>query len=214
MIKVSASSSDAAVVGLRSAQRSDEQEVDNSSNVQQLIDGKPEIVGGESNQEERSNGSAQTPRKTLPTEGEQQGGSMTDFQEPREPPDDEDGDYLHLRVPRDGDDDRNRDQNVGSLDMDCQSSFLVDDDRNSPYRRDRAGYGSLSGDDCSGLFSPQSFASPEEEGLDVDGGMHGQHGDRCSTRGKQQERIVRGAGLGRVKPRARSQVGFIYQRAP
>lgn len=142
---------------------------------------------------------------------------MNDFQEPRKPPDDEDADYPPLRVPRDGSDDNYHDENVGSLDMDNQSSFLIDDDRNSPrgslpYRRDRADLGSHSGDGGggSGLFSPQPFAAPGEE-LSVDGGIHEQqqqllppqsYGDRCSTRGKQQARVVRG------RARARSQVGL------
>lgn len=196
--------------------------MDTSRRVPQLVGRKGDIVNGNINQDDRSKDSALPPRKTLP-EGEQ-GGSVTDFQEPRKPPDDVDGDHLPLRAPRDGDDDIHHDQIVSSLDMDNQSSFQVDDDRNSPqdllsYRRDRAGHGSLSGDDGSGLFSPQPFAAPEEE-LDVDGGMYEQqplspqsHGDRCRTRGKQQERIVRGTGLGRVKPRANSQVGLMCQRA-
>lgn len=226
-LKISGSSSDAGVVELRSAQRTqqvngegtEEPEVDNSSSRAPHLDGaKSEtVVNGESNQEGTKNDSALTPRKTIPPGGEQRG-SVTDFQEPREPPDDRDGGYgLPLRVPRDGDYDKYHDQNVGSLEMDNQSSFQIDDDRNSPeglspYRPDRARRGSL--DDGGSLFSPQPFEAPEE-GLSIDGGMHIQqplpqqsHGDRCSTRGKQQERVVRGrAGLGRVTPRARSQVG-------
>lgn len=200
--------------------------MNDSNRVPQFVGGKSETTKCAPNQEDRSkHDSALTARKTeVSTEGEQRG-SVTDFQEPRKPPDEEDGDYTPLRrVPRDGDDDNNHDEEVGSLDMDNQSSFLIDDDRNSPrgfspYRRDRAGHGSLSGDVGSGLLiSPQPFAAPEEEEFgSVDGGMHEQqllpprsYGDRCSTRGKQQERVVRGrAGLGGVTPRARSQVGSL-----
>lgn len=228
-LKISGSSSDAGAVERRSAQRtqevngkgSKEQEGDYSSRVPQLGGGKSEAaVNGESNQEDTKNDSAApTRRKTIPSEGEQRG-SVTDFQEPRKPPDDQDGGYLPLRAPRGGDGDSDHDQNVGSLDMDNQSSFQIDDDRNSPqglssYRPDRAGRGSLSGDDGRSLFSPQPFEEPEDE-LSIDGGMYDQHllplqsqGDRCSTRGNQQERAVRGGGgLGRVTPRARSQVGW------
>eukprot|EP00752_Nemacystus_decipiens_P005204 g4723.t1 len=225
-LEISASSSDAGDVELGSAQPtqpvngkgSEAQEMDNSSLVPQLDDGKGEAaVNDGSNQEDRKDDSALAPRKTRPPEADERG-SVTDFQEPRKPPDDLDEGYLSPRVPGGDDDDRNHDQSVGSLDMYNQSSFQVDDDRNSPqglspYRPDGAGRGSLSDDDGSGLFSPQPFASPEE-GLDVDGGMHNKqllalqyNGDRCSTRGKQPGGIVRGrTEFGHVTPRARSQL--------
>lgn len=223
-LKISASSSDAGVVELRSEQPtqqaydkgSEEQEVENSSHAQQLVGGKNEIVNGESNQEDRGKDSPLTSRKTLPTEGDH-GGSVSDFQEPRKPPDDTAVDYLPPRVPRDGDNDEDQEQSVGSLDMDHQSSFLIDDDRDSPQRllpnrQDRVGPGRLSDDDGSDLFSPQPFTAPEEE-LDVGGGIYDEqqeklvpprsHGDRCRTRAKQHERTVRGVGLRRVKPQVR-----------
>lgn len=192
--------------------------MDNSNRVPQLVGGDSGTLQG-NHAGHRDNDSALTPKKAQPTEGEQQGRSVIGFQEPQKPPDDDDdGDHLHLRVPRDGEDGTNHGQNNGSLDMDCHSSFMIDDDRNSPpYRRDRAGYGSLSGDEGSGSFSPQPFEAPGEE-LNVDSGMHTQqllsprsYGDRCSTRGNQQERVDRAAGFGGVKPRARRQV--IFQRA-
>eukprot|EP00903_Cladosiphon_okamuranus_P015241 g14087.t1 len=227
-LEVSASSSDAEVVQPRSqgghGKGPQEQAVTDSSRVPQFVGGKVETTNGEPNQEDRSErNSALTTRKTVvSTEGEQRG-SATDLQEPRKPPDEkyEYGDYPPLRrEPRDSD--GIHDEGVGSLDMDNQSSFLIDDDRNSPRglspsRRDRARHGSLSGDDGSGLLlSPQPLAAPQEgeELGSVNDGMHEQQllppqssGDRCSTRGKQQqERAIRGkTGLGRATPRARSQ---------
>lgn len=204
---------------------SEEQEADSSSRAApQLVDRQSEATNGEGSREEGREDSTLRPRKSFSTEGGR-AGSVADVQEPRKPPDDTDGDCLPLEIARHGDDDKNHDKNIGSLDVDCESSFLIDDDRDwaqgvSTCRRDRARHGSLSGDHGSSSFSPQPFAITEEE-PHVDGGMHEQqqhllqsHGDRCSTRGNQQERIVRGAGLGRVKPRARSQVSFVYQRAP
>lgn len=204
------------------------QEMDSSDNdVPHGVGGRTRIsevenLAGLSESEGASN-NATLPRGTARRTEDEREGSETDFKARdaplRRPSNDDQDDGLPLRVPTDDDDVNNANDfnvDVASLDMDFQTAFLIGEDKSSPRddlipeRRGRDAR--TSGDDTAGAFLPRHFSVSEED-LEVVGGVQHQlpqkpHGDRCKTRGRGNEQIVRETRLRNLKPRAGSQVSL------
>lgn len=239
-LQISASSSDASIVEIKSAQPTQQAYAERIENDQAMGSGTNGVAHvvcestdieevanlvGVSEQDGRSNNDTELQGRARLPEHEANG-SGTDFQEPdapqRRPFDDDDGDNLPLRAPPDGDDDNAQDLNVDvtSLDVGFQNAISEDEGINSPQDDvlpARQGRDSrTSGDDTNGTFMPQPSSVSEVEFQVIGGAQH--HlpqklcGNRCRARLRQSEQIARKKRLQRLKPLAGRQVSLPTRR--